>query len=160
MIWCGIVKCITKEWNIQQICNDQSFQPLEFSCGLHINSSFVNIENVTQKQVKLVLSEKKLQPLKESDYKYKMKQESIHGTITDKEWESIFMDPALAPVDNKIKDLQYKIIMRFTPTNSMLYIMNIIRSAMCNFGNLKAETVEHLFVFSLHLYKGHLVVCI
>ena len=42
-----------------------------------------------------------------------MKHESIHGTITDKEWESIFMVPALAPVDNKIKDLQYKIIMRF-----------------------------------------------
>ena len=60
MIWCGIVKCITKEWNIQQICNDQSIQPLEFSCGLHINSSFVNTEKVTQKQVKLVLSEKKL----------------------------------------------------------------------------------------------------
>ena len=57
MIWCGIVKCITKKWNIQQICNDQSIQPLEFLRGLHINSSFVNIEKVTQKQVKLVLSE-------------------------------------------------------------------------------------------------------
>ena len=50
-----------------------------------------------------------------------MKHESIHGTITDKEWESIFMGPALAPVDNKFKDLQYKIIMRFTTTNYLLH---------------------------------------
>ena len=41
-------------------------------------SAFVNIEKVTQKQVKLVLTEKKLCSLKETSYKYKMKYESIH----------------------------------------------------------------------------------
>ena len=151
MIWCGIVKCVTKKWNIQQICYDQSIQPLEFSCGLHINSSFVNIEKVTQKQVKLVLSEKKLQSLKESDYKYKMKHESIQGTITDKGWESIFMVPALAPVDHKIKDLQYKIIMRFTPINNLLYIMKKISSPTCNFCNLETKTIEQLFFDCTHV---------
>ena len=124
---------------------------MAFSCGLHINSSFINIEKVTQKQVKLVLSEKKLRPLKESDYKYKMKHESIQGPITDKEWESIFMVPALAPVDNKIKDLQYKIIMRFTPTNNLLYKMKKICSPTCNFCNLETETIEHLFFDCTHV---------
>ena len=151
MIWCGIVKCITKKWNIQQICNDQSIQPLAFSCGLHINSSFINIEKVTQKQVKLVLSEKKPRAPKESDHKYKMKHESIQGLITDKEWESIFMVPALAPVDNKIKDLQYKIIMRFTPTNNLLYKIKKIGSPTCNFCNLETETIEHLFFDCTHV---------
>ena len=61
---------------------------------------------VTDLYVYVILKSKmkKLRSLKESDYKYKKKHESTQGTITDKEWESIFMVPALAPVDNKIKD--------------------------------------------------------
>ena len=55
------------------------------------------------------------------------------------------MVPALAEVDNKIKDLQYKIIMRFTPTNNLLFKMKKISSPTCNFCNLETETIEHLF---------------
>ena len=80
-----------------------------------------------------------------------MKRESVHGTITDKDWESIFMVPALAPEDNKIKDLQYKIIMRFTPTNHLLHKMKKISSPTCNFCNLETETVEHLFFDCTHV---------
>ena len=140
-LWVHYLKCINKRSNIQQISNNQSFQPLDFSWGLHINSAFVTTEKETQKQVKLpvVLSEKRSRSLKETDYKYKMEHESIHGTITDKEWESILMVPAFAPVENNIKDLQYKIIMRFTPTNNLLYKMKKISCPRCNFCNLETD---------------------
>ena len=48
---------------------------------------------------------------------------TVHGTITDKEWESIVMVLALAPVENNINDLQYKIIMRLIITNNRLHKM-------------------------------------
>ena len=121
---------------------------MDFSYGLQINIAFVNTEKATQKQVKLVLAEKKLRSLKETDYKYKMKHESIHGTMTEKKWESIFMVPALAPVENKIKDLQNKITMRVTPTNNLWYKMKKRSYPGCKFCNLEIETVEHCFLIA------------
>ena len=63
-----------------------------------------------------------------------------------KSGKNIFMVPALAPVENKIKDLQYRIVMRFTPTNIglLLYKMKKIKSPTCNVCNLEPKTVEHL----------------
>ena len=61
------------------------------------------------------------------------------------------MVPALAPVDNKSKDLQYKIIMRFTPRNHLLYKTKKISSPTCNFCNLETETVDHLFFDCTHV---------
>ena len=54
----------------------------------------------------MCLAEKKLSSLKDTDFKYRIKNELIHGIITDDEWENIFMIPTLCPVDNKTKDLQ------------------------------------------------------
>ena len=101
----------------------------------------------------LVLSKKKLRSLKGTDFKSKMKHESNHGTITDEEWENIFMVPALAPVENKIKDLQYRVVIRFTPTNIdlLLYKMKKIKSPRCNFCNLEPEKVEHLCFDCTHV---------
>ena len=59
------------------------------------------------------------------------------------------MVPALALVENKIKDLQYEILMSFTPTNNLLYKMKKTSCPRCNFCNLKIETVEHLFLIAL-----------
>ena len=61
------------------------------------------------------------------------------------------MVPALAPGDNKIKDLQYKIIMRFTSTNNLLYKMKKISSSTGNFCNLETETIEHLVFNCTHV---------
>ena len=55
------------------------------------------------------------------------------------------MIPTLCPVDNKTKDLQDKIIMRFIPTNKLLYKMNRVNSQSCSFCHMEIETVEHLF---------------
>ena len=54
------------------------------------------------------------------------------------------MIPTSCPVDNKIKALQYKIIMRFIPTNKLCK-MNRVNSQTCSFCHMEIETVEHLF---------------
>ena len=110
MTWSGIVQCISKKWNIQPMCQDQSSLAKGFTRALNKESVFVGIENISQKHIKVCLAEK-ISSLKEADFKYRMKNELIHGIVRDDEWENIFMIPTLCPVDNKTKDLQYKIRM-------------------------------------------------
>ena len=99
----------------------------------------------------MCLAEKKLSSLKDTDFKYRIKNESIHGIITDDEWENVFMIPTLCPVDNKTKHLQYKIIMRFVPTNKLLYNIKTVNSQTCSFCHVETETIEHLFFNCIHV---------
>ena len=55
------------------------------------------------------------------------------------------MIPRTLPVDNKTKDLQFKIIMRFIPTNYLLHKVGKINSQVCSFCNMEPETIEYLF---------------
>ena len=151
LAWYGIVNCIYKKWNIHNVCDNPSTEPIILSCGLNVKTAFVNVENMTQKHVKMVLYERKRLSLEDSDYKYKIKHQLIQGFISDEEWKAIFLIPTLSPVENKIKDLQYKIIMRFVPTNYLLYKMKKVSSQTCTFCNLEPETIEHLFFQCIHV---------
>ena len=48
-------------------------------------------------------------------------------------------------IDNKTKDLQYKIIMRFVLTKKLLYNMTKVNSQTCSFCHVETETIKHLF---------------
>ena len=74
-----------------------------------------------------------------------LKHESVHGFLSSNEWKNIFLLPRTLPVDNKTKDLEYKIIMRFIPTNYLLHKMGKVNSKVCSFCNIEPETIEHLF---------------
>ena len=87
LAWYGIVNCIYKKWNIHNVCDNPSTEPIILSCGLNVKTAFVNVENMTQKHVKMVLSERKRLSL---DYKYKIKHQLIQGFISDEEWKAIF----------------------------------------------------------------------
>ena len=65
----------------------------------------------------------------------------------------------LYPVDNKIKDLQYKIIMRFAFTNKLLDKMNKVNGQTCSFRQVEIKTVEYLF-FKCVKCEGYLDLCI
>ena len=95
--------------------------PFQLFTGVNLESGFINIEKVTQKHIKILLAEEKQNSLRTNDYKYRLKHESLHGFLSSNEWKNIFLIPRTLPVDNKTKDLQYKIIMRFIPTNYLLY---------------------------------------
>ena len=77
----------------------------------------INIEKVTQKHIKMLLAEEKLNSLQANDYKYRLKYESVHGFLSSNEWKNIFLIPKTLPVDINLKTCNTKIIMRFIPTN-------------------------------------------
>ena len=77
MTWGGLVKSISKKWNIQEIFPDQSSNALAFTRGLNMESTFVCIEKITQKQVEERLAQKKISSLKETDFKYVQESESV-----------------------------------------------------------------------------------
>ena len=50
------------------MCDNPSTEPIILSCGLNVKTAFVNIENMTPKNVKMVLVERKCMSLEDSDY--------------------------------------------------------------------------------------------
>ena len=145
MIWCGVVRCVREKWIFDSICREQHDMLFQLPTGMNLESFFINIEKVIQKHIKMLLAEQKLNSLLANDYKYRIKHESVHGLLLSDEWKNIFLIPRTLPVDNKTKDLQYKIIMRFIPTNYLLHKMGKVNSQVCSFCNMEPETIEHLF---------------
>ena len=97
LAWYGIVNCIYKKWNIHNVCDNPSTEPIVLSCGLNVKTTFVNVENMTQKHVNMVLAERKRLSLEDSDYKYKIKHQLTQGFISDEERKAIFLIPTLSP---------------------------------------------------------------
>ena len=115
------------------ICRKQHDMPFQLSTGVNLESGFINIEKVTKKHIKILLAEEKLNSLRANEYKYRLKHESVHGFFSSNEWKNILLIPRTFPVDSKAKDLQYKIVMRFIPTNYLLHKMGKKNSQMCSF---------------------------
>ena len=113
--------------------------------------TLVTIEKLTQKHIRRILSDTKFKSLKAKDYKYRIKHERFQGTLSDEQWGKIFLIPRIAPVDNRTKDLQYKILIRFAPTNYLLFKMKKITYQTCTFCMMEPETIEHLFFNCIHV---------
>lgn len=60
-------------------------------------------------------------------------------------WSSIYRLPFIVCYDNKIKEMQYKLLHRFIATNRLLYKMGKLPTQRCTFCNLYNESIEHLF---------------
>lgn len=140
-------------WGIIKIIKGAKFdtQSNMLLCGIEVNSKFINIEDVTEKHIKQKLSIIKYSSLKDSDHKYKVKYNSIYGDIPEHEWSKIFTLIRIIPIENRWKDLQYRIIMRFIGTNYLLFKMNKVNSQNCSFCMLAPETIEHLFFECIHV---------
>ena len=83
--------------------------------------------------------------LKEADFKVRNKVVSMYNLDSDTDWNNLFIKCHNATVNNKIKELQYRILMRYVSTNSLLYKMNIVSSPSCTFCMFETESIEHLF---------------
>jgi len=139
----GILKGISNTW--KNLTNIDNGNGNTITCGVTVDSNFIEIKLMLQKHIKTIIKERKFSSLKPQDHRYKLKHESIYGILSDVDWEKILHLPQMLPVDNKIKDLQYKIIMRIVPTNSLLYKMKKANSPSCVFCMLVPESLEHLF---------------
>lgn len=64
----------------------------------------------------------------------------------------IYVLPRLCYVNNHTKDLQYKILHRYLPTQSLLYKMKKIESPTCLYCNRMEDSLEH-FVYECDVIK-------
>ena len=65
--------------------------------------------------------------------------------ITDEEWKIYYTMYGRLQIINKAKEMQYKILHDYVPTNKLLYKMTYIASPRCNFCNLYNQDTCHLF---------------
>ena len=145
LLWGGVVNIVRKK-NMQV---DQYYTSIP--CGLRFDNDVSSIQKVTQKHIKDFIITNDYLTLSEHDKKYIGKSNQLFGPIETEEWHQIFELIQLLPIDNKSRELQYKIIMRFVPTNSLLYKMDKIESHRCTFCMLGKETIEHLFYECTHV---------
>ena len=60
-------------------------------------------------------------------------------------WKNIYLMSLKCTIDTKLRNLQYKFLMRIIPTNSFLFKCNIVSSSLCDLCNREQETILHLF---------------
>ena len=137
MIWRGLIHLVATHRNV--------LRKDDINRGsVKVNGLYKDIDAVSQKAFHECFNEIELNSLKECDYKARAKFKSIHGHLLEEEWEQIFSLINQTKVTNNIKDLQFKILHRFLPTNRLLYHMKKIVSSQCTFCMDHEETLEHV----------------
>ena len=70
-------------------------------------------------------------------------------TISRKMWkeEKVLVDlvPFKTTLDTKLREFQYKILIRILYTNNMLFKLKKVNYPLCDFCEKELETIEHLF---------------
>ena len=69
------------------------------------------------------------------------------------QWKNIYLTVFKSTNDIKLRNFQYKYIMRIVPTNQFLTKCNIVGSAHCEFCSMEIETVSHLFWECAHVQQ-------
>jgi hypothetical protein len=111
------------------------------------------------KSIKKLLSLNRYKDLNEEDLKYKVKYHTIHGVLSDNDWKKIFVLPRTLLVSNKIRDIQYKILLRIIPCRHLLYKMKMVNSPICTFCFLEQQTIEHMFFHCMVVKNLWLSIC-
>ena len=118
---------------------------------INSNQKFISIDIATEKQIKEAIRFQELLSIKAEEFKACRRFESIHGDISQNQWKNINSISCLCGVDYFNKDIQYKILFRFLPTNKLLYKMRKVPSATCVFCSTYIDSLEHM------LYECYLV---
>ena len=106
-------------------------------------------EKIKGKQMKFVFTERAPHQVK---YKNKIYYNALYGQTISSNCKNIFKMLYIMPVDNCIRDLQYKILFRILATNKRLHQMAIQNNTNCPICLLSVHTVEHLF-YECHITK-------
>ena len=113
----------------------------------------IEIDSVSEKQIKIALRKNDYKNLKHCNFKSIIKYETIHGKIDTVEWKDIYTLPRLCRVDNSTKDVQYKILHRFLPTQFLLFKMKKINSPVCLYCYMSVDKLEHA-LFECHKIRS------
>ena len=73
-------------------------------------------------------------------------QEKWSATFDNLKWDIIYANTFLSSIDVKLRNFQYKYILRIIPTNKRLFLQNIVNSNLCDFCSMDIESIQHLFL--------------
>ena len=144
LTWRAIVNSVPIEW--KQMINDdvQSFEHCIDTCKIVIGENVKNIMQVTEKDLKKLFINERYKKLDASDFKSQNKYNSLFNTDT-MSWSKIYQLPFQVLCENKIIDLQYRIVHRYVGTNRLLFKIGKSVSPNCESCMMYPESIEHLF---------------
>ena len=138
LVWRGLVTKLVQNLNIAREfrSNTQKFN------GIKLSGNKINIQDLNMKIIKksLVLNTKI-----DSEFKNMAYYNTTFGQMDSDAWAKIYVLAHLLPVNNKVIELQYKILFRFVVTNKLLYQIQIKTTPNCLICEIDTQTIEHLF---------------
>ena len=129
-----LVASIPKEWKTKLKTEKINIQ----------RSETLLLQSIKKKHLNKYLYVKQFQ----NEPKINLRQEEKWAIIFNDihlDWKNIYLTPIQATIDTKLRDFQYKFIMRIIPTNTFLFKCKISNSNLCDFCNRNIETIKHLF---------------
>ena len=119
LLWRGIVKAIPSSWSNLLQQNIEMSTRLELGM-IEFDMKCVNIMQATEKDFKDFFRYRRYGSLKTTEFKTQMKYTGDFDLDLES-WSEIYSLPFKILIDNKIKDLQYRIMHRYIGTNKLLY---------------------------------------
>ena len=143
MLWRGIIKSLPNLWNILVKGND--FINDEVILGSIVyGDDTKNISCITEKEMKNCFKYVAYNKLTPCELKAQAKYTDMFK-LQDDVWSDINMLPFKVIFDNKIIDLQYRILHRYIGTNHLLHKIGKKNSPNCEACMMFPETIEHIF---------------
>ena len=81
----------------------------------------------------------------DSEFKNMAYYNTTFGQMDSDAWAKIYVLAHLLPVNNKVIELQYKLLFRFVVTNKLLYQIQIKPTPNCPICEIDTQMIEHLF---------------
>ena len=144
LTWRGLVDAIPVPWK-NMVRNEGNVTHTIETCSIVYEDKVITIYSATEKELKDFYKHRKLKELKENDCKAKFKYNSIFNIYEEDIWKNIYGMPFSILIENKIIDMQYKILHRTIGTNKLLFKMGKVASPNCEFCHMYPEAIEHLF---------------
>ena len=112
MAWRSLISSIPNEMKPQ-------YDENEFKISLPTlgdQKYVIPISKFTEKNIKHHLIKKQYELLKEGTIKSQGKIMAIHGYVNEESWKHLYVLPHIVSKNNKLKELQYKILFRYIDT--------------------------------------------
>ena len=134
LFYTSLISSIPREWKTKLKTESINFQMKDTLLTKILKS----------KQTNKFLYNYQLQKDNKTPIKAEQKWKTIFNN-SELNWKSIYMLPFKTIIDTKLREFQYKYIMRIIPTNTYLFKCKLVMSNLCDFCNSYTETVNHLF---------------
>jgi exonuclease III len=141
LTWRGIVASIPDEWKRLIVQNHVQILYQDKKCGILYDNTFIPVNKIAQKDIKNWQRWHRKQTVLKAKEKYNEK----FTVISQETWQNVYTLAKDIIMDNKIIEMQYKILHRIIGTNKMLYRIGKIASPVCRNCEMYVETIEHIF---------------